>query len=610
VTTLTSEERQAVVAEFASWASLQPRAPRDAASLVTGVTRAHDSVGLLATQIQGRRVVWQSVPASSRARVTFPAVAIETVDAWNVEAVALREKSDHIAVCDACAGDRKTLCHACGGRGNMTCTNCGGARKMYGYASNGSRRLLNCAACRGKGEIDCGHCKRGLAACSPCGGEGRVQRWIALQTWHRATTSRHLDAVAERFGWNIDPTDAEVARDAEIAFDIDRPYRLTAADLGSVPPQWLNALGTPLEPGERVARQRLRIATFPTYAIRYRLGAIESTEELIGRRFHAPLRSAANAFTQRAAKLGALTWLLLACGGVVALLSLGRGGFYWSIPTLVSLVAVSAALVATYGLVADRTAARRHLPRWRNAIIASAVAAIVFAIIALPRLAHAEALIVARDLARAELELQALGDRATPAAWADLRVAKIADAKSIEAARAELAQIPAESPQYAVAADAVDQLILRTAKDAAATLRFNDAAAALALLSDRARGRPDVISAAHDSYLALVRQKIAMKEWRAAGDAIAAARDLGIDARELDPLAAAIHDAAMIAVRRAADADTTRQRFDRRVAAEEMLTAWEHAANTSRSDELIALRVAMAHDVATLERTARRRGAS
>src|SRR5205085_3886856 len=157
---------------------------------------------LLNTELSGRRVYWRSVGASSKSRITFPTVAIETIDAWNVEALPLRQESNHVAICDECNGDKKIVCRDCGGRGTSMCPACRGGRKMYGYASNGSRRLLNCTTCRGKGELDCNNCRRGFATCQTCGGEGRVQRWIELETWQRSIALRHPEAVARRFGWD------------------------------------------------------------------------------------------------------------------------------------------------------------------------------------------------------------------------------------------------------------------------------------------------------------------------------------------------------------------------------------------------------------------------
>ncbi|HEX2121245.1 MAG TPA: hypothetical protein VHL59_06340, partial [Thermoanaerobaculia bacterium] len=152
VTTSGSDDRQAAArAAFARWASLQAGSPRDVDSLVETVDLSHDHAGLLATEVQGRRVVWKSVPASGRSRVTASPVAIETIDPWSVEAGPLRERSDHISICDACGGERRVACAACRGSGKRVCAACAGQRKMYGYTANGAYRLLNCTTCRGKG---------------------------------------------------------------------------------------------------------------------------------------------------------------------------------------------------------------------------------------------------------------------------------------------------------------------------------------------------------------------------------------------------------------------------------------------------------------------------
>jgi hypothetical protein len=153
---------------FVQWASLQAAAPRGVVSLIERVEPADDHVGLLSTEVEGRRVVWKLVPIDGRTRA---------------ETTSLR----------GIRGGGKTICDTCGGQ-----------RKMYGYASNGARRLLNCVACRGKGDVDCPHCRRGLATCATCAGEGHVQRWIEIERWRRSIAGAHPDAFDRKLATRLE----------------------------------------------------------------------------------------------------------------------------------------------------------------------------------------------------------------------------------------------------------------------------------------------------------------------------------------------------------------------------------------------------------------------
>src|SRR3954447_5441281 len=228
---------------------------------------------MLDTEIDGRRVVWKAVPAAARARVTAAALAIGDVDAWSIDPAVLRQRSDHIAVCSTCAGEKKLRCSACTG-GKTRCAACNGQRKAYGYASNGAYRLLNCTACRGKGEIDCAHCRRGVAVCTTCAGEGRLQRWMEVESWQRSISKSHPDTIARQFAWGDRPANEALARDGELLHDVSRPRALAREDAASIPDEWLAVLRPAVTAEERVSRERLRIVRIPTRVVHYRLGSI------------------------------------------------------------------------------------------------------------------------------------------------------------------------------------------------------------------------------------------------------------------------------------------------------------------------------------------------
>lgn len=411
---------------FVHWAALQPNAPRDSGALIQRIDRADDYTGLLITEIAGRRVVWRSTPCASKARLTMSAITLESIDPWNVEATALRVRSDHVAICDPCGGAAKVSCPACGGGGKTICTSCNGKRKEYGYAANGSYRLLNCTMCRGKGDVDCAHCRRGVAACPSCAGEGRVQRWIELETWRRTHSSAHPAAIARQFGWDEESTAAEIARDGEVVTDIDKPQGLTSSDLGNVPSQWLTQLAPSLKPGERIGHQHLRIVRIPMYAMQYRLGNDEDCITFAGRCFVAA-PATRNAFTRRASTLRSLRWLLFIIFFVITVLTFGRGSFYWTRWTLASAVAYAAAFLAIYGAAVDWTALARRTAFWLVAAAICGGAAIALAYASLPSESHARNLIVAGDYAGAERELQILGSDAGAETWTALRMARIGE---------------------------------------------------------------------------------------------------------------------------------------------------------------------------------------
>src|SRR4051812_9044144 len=217
-----ANDEEAVRDAFVRWASVQAAAPAHAEALIEDVQIAHEYAGLLDAEIDGRRVVWKAVPAAARARVTAAAMAIGDVDAWSIDPAVLRQRSDHIGVCSTCAGEKKLRCTACSG-GKTRCAACNGQRKAYGYASNGAYRLLNCTACRGKGEIDCAHCRRGVAVCTTCAGEGRLQRWMEVESWQRSISKSHPETAARQFAWGDRPANEALARDGELLHDVLRP---------------------------------------------------------------------------------------------------------------------------------------------------------------------------------------------------------------------------------------------------------------------------------------------------------------------------------------------------------------------------------------------------
>ncbi|MBV8518458.1 MAG: hypothetical protein JO197_13760 [Acidobacteria bacterium] len=599
-----SDERQTAIAAFARWAARQAGAPRNVESLVTGVTVAAEYVGLIESAVEGRRVVWKTVPASVRSRITVP--ELQTVDPWNIDPATLRARSDHVAICGNCNGEKHVSCGVCSGYGVFVCRACNGQRKQYGYTANGARRLLNCTTCKGKGQVDCGHCRRGVAACPVCAGEGRIQQWLELEVWHRPIENVHPHALARQLGWTGDETNATLQLDANVEADVDRPRALAPADLDSVPAQWLTTLAPRLQPGERIQRQHLRIARVPTHTVHYRLGSHEAQTPLFGCRFEPP-RDRGEAFARRASRLRALLLMLLIIGAAIALVSLGRGAFYWSAWTGLSLAACAGALASLYGAAAVWTSTRQRVDRWLIAFAACTLIGIAGAVAALPRLGHARSLIAANDLDDAEQELRALGERATPNDWADLRLARIREASAIATARTALDAIPTGLPQHALGALLLDRLVLATISRNIAAQEWTEAAATLALLSESARAQSDARAVAARVYPVFARLRIEHGDWKSAGDALETARRFGVDDDALQPVVTLLREKGLDAAADAQRDDDATSRLHKRIAAEQILVAWERATGNWGTAPLIALRTAMARDVASIERARRRR---
>jgi hypothetical protein len=588
---------------FARWAALQAGAPADPASLVEGVETADESAGLLVTELEGRRPVWRTVPAPSHARVT--PVSVSRVDAWSDDPRELRVRSDHIATCDVCHGEKKVRCGECSGSGRMVCTFCRGAGKHYGYASNGSRRLLNCAPCRGRGNVECGQCRRGLTVCTACAGEGRLQRWVEIETWRRSEETVHPAPLVQQLAWRADVADEVLAHDGQVLVNAEQRRQLTSADLDAQAVRWLEILSPKLQPGERVTHQRLRIVLVPATTVRYRLGNSEDRLLFAGRTLQPPAADTVTEFTRRTGVLQTMRNLLMVAAALIAMFLFAAAPFGRSLLNLLSFAGFVATFVSLYGFASDWTAARRRLRSWLITAACTFLLAIAFAALARPHAGHAAKLIAAHKLDAAESELQALGNNAPPPLWYDLRLARVREASDVAAARALADQIPQPEPQHAEAMRAVDQLILASVARDAGAQRWQEGAETLALLSEASGGSSTSAAAAKSVCLPLAQQLLGRFEWANAAKAIVTARHAGVGSADLAPLADTIHRAAMDALSAAADESNAQRRLSKRLKAEQILLAWETAAGTSGTPALIALRAAMARDVAAAERSTR-----
>jgi hypothetical protein len=429
---------------------------------------------------------------------------------------------------------------------------------------------------------------------------------MEVEKWQRSVSKSYPPDAARQFAWGERPANEALARDAELLNDVSRPHALTREDAATIPDEWLAVLRPEVTAEERVSSERLRIVRIPTRVVHYRLGSAVDSVTFHGRRLRDPDPAAQTAFDRRAARLRKLRIVLGAIAIVIAVTSLARDSFFRSVPTLVSVLACIGALVAVDRAVVDWTAARIHTRPLLIGAASSLVVAIAFAIAALPRVAHAQQLIAAGDVAAADSELDALHDKASPAMWADLNVARIRQSSGIEVAREALSQIPRTLPQYAVAVRAVDELVLETARDDAKQRRWSDASAALALLSQDARNRPEAAAVAESVCIPSASADVDRGDWSGAADAIVTARRMGVRASALEPLDGTIRSAAISADEKARHAGDAKERLRQRLAGENAFISWERATENWGTPPLIALRAAMARDVAAVERGERR----
>lgn len=607
MSSVAAEDRHAAVrGAFVQWASTQLSPPRDPQSLITSIDSTHDHAGFLSTSIRGRRLTWKSVPANNRARITVPRGDVTNIDPWTTSNALLRTNSDHIDTCSSCHGAAKVQCNTCGGTGYLTCGVCKGQRKMYGYASNGSRRLLNCTHCRGKGALDCGNCRKGIASCSPCGGQGRVQRWLEIDEWERFVATSHPPALVHTLRWSDPPRADEIAHDADLVASISCSHRITETDAPAVNGEWLRVLARPLQAGERIVTQYLRIARVPTHTVRYRLGEKEGALGFVGKRLTPSSQPTEDAFRTRAGFLRTLLIVLLSIACTILLISLGRGGFYWSIATFISVASAIGALAALYYAAADWTATRRHTRQWLSYAGIGCIVAIVFAVAAQPRLNHIEELLAAGDVPRATAEIAAYGE-IPPAMRSAFDLARIRATADPRAAIEILEKMPRDSSQYAEGRAIIDTALMQSIETEIREQRFDAAADSLSLLSPRMIGRADTLSAVRRSIVPYAQQEIASTKYASGAQLIRKARDYGLPNAELTPLIMRIHEHAQKAIRAADRTSDAKQRLRERLAAEAMLVSADVAEDTWGSPELMQLRTKLAKDIVAVERIERRR---
>lgn len=586
---------------FERWAAAQRGAPRDVSPLFDSVETSDTFVGLLHTQWHGRRVVWKTVPYAGTVRVQAAPVDAARIDPWAVpDEATLRQQSDHVTTCDACGGSGKTSCSSCDGSGKLRCPVCNGQRKMYGYAANGSRRLLNCQNCRGKGDVDCQDCRRGIAVCSLCRGDRRLQRWLELESWTRPATATHPAALARQFGWDGATPAEALAREAVIVTDVARSDALGATVAGTTAAPWLAQLAERPQPGERVTYQRLRIARIPRTTVSYHLGEEHDRVVFAGLRLQ-PEAGAVTPFSRRAERFDRLRLLLIAAGVMAALFSFGRGTFYWNLLSVAAVTAFAVALATLYTAIAY---AVRRKP-WLLAAGALAALAIVLTMAGLPRRSHALAEIASGHLDAAERELSALGGEEADA-WAELRLARLAATSDVTEARALFDAIPAQLAQRERAAALLDERLLK-AIEGNGDLFAARSATMLPLLSVPARRSANGARLAEEVYGSLVRSRLKERNWPEAADALLQARAFGLPEASIAPFRDTMHDAAIGATSSARAMRDTRDRLAAELEAERLWMAWENASGVWGTPPLMSLRTSMARDIAVLEARERRK---
>jgi len=561
--------RTAAVRAFEIWVQSQ-EGPDNAAALIEKIDRTEEYVGLLATD-------------------------------WN-----RREISERVTTCDSCHGTGRDSCNVCGGAGTRTCPACKGEAKNYGLAADGSRRLLNCKTCRGKGRVDCTACRRGIAICGRCAGQQQVRKQFVTERSSRADTSEVPSSLARYFRWTGATPDPEVEIEATIVATIDKPRELSPEDLSNVPDSWLRDLTAHLQRpahDEHIVRQRLRIATIQRVRIEYALGDAKGSVDILGKRMSVTA-TPDNPFSRRASTLRFVRRLLIALVIIALAVYFLRDTYYWSVASAIAAVFFATAAIGTYQALRARHFASHRAKQWSAAAVLALVLSIGAGAWAAPRLSHAEAAIRNKDFDTAQRELAVLG--ADPTVWNELQLARTRAATGYVAAIAAAEKIPQTAPQYAVARERVDRLVVQEARANAAEGRYAIAAEILRNLSDKMRD-DSVAAIAQSTFVPLARQKIASKEWREASRFLQQARGLGVPDAVLTDVAKPMYDAAMQSTTLALATGDAQRRLQRSIDAEQMWVAWELAAGTHDTRQLITLRGSMARDVFYLESRAARR---
>jgi len=502
-----------------------PSAPKRGVDLVRDITEKHRTVGRMKSEVEGRKLVWNSKPAGPRQPLSPVPVDPSRLDPWNPPSD-LERTSRYVCSCDACGGEGKVVCSLCRGSARVGCEDCGGRGKRWGHAKNGARRLLNCQSCRGKGDLKCDYCSRGRVDCDTCATTKKLERWLTVDTWSRSTTKSHPP---------VDFGNEPIERDANLVASA-RGRLLSSTDVPEAS-SWIvdgwDRVQPDLVAGERVYAQVFELLHVPSLDLTYAVFGRTQTVTFDGLRLKAPPLSADKIFARRS------TFLKFGLGAALLLVIIfglwwSQRGSYFTTDRPSGYLAVSIlALVIISGLgyraAWNQTLARRRRAKfWIAPAILPAVLVVSSVALSAPSLERARAYLALHDLKDAEVELAALGSGTeSESVRADVHLARVMAAPTCTDAVKEAEGIPPSLAQHARAVAHADDLALAAATDSIRADHPTDATAALACASSALRDAPRVRSLRGAIALTVADECRARRDWDCTFTQIKSARDLG-----------------------------------------------------------------------------------
>lgn len=488
----------------------------------------------------------------------------------------------------------------------MSCKMCNGARKFYQTASNGARRLMNCRMCGAKGSLPCS-CSSGRIGCDSCDGRGSIIAWLEVNSEQREDVQVEPDRhVTRAFSWGADgihADDAVVAADARFVCVVESDRPLSEEELPpAIPEDWKEThwknIQPPLQPEERVVKQRLTLLEVPSADVTYQVMGRRTTVSFEGRRLLAPPASDDGVFARRARTMNIARASAIAIPIILLVAYFARGEWFRSLEVAAFIGAAALAAILAYLGVSKATLNRREgLPWFGGAVVAVAATALLGVHVE-PSLERARAALVDGDREHAARELAAFGQDAHPSASAlnaVLLLRRIQETTDANLALDILNQIPEHHPEHALGLAHIDALRLAAFDIALRAQRLDEAALWLNALSPTARTSPDGLSAAErltaarDSQL-LAKAQAALErgELREGQDAMDALTDSSRESDDARSIAAHLALArGDVAIRRRAWSDA----LDEARKAESFGLPAEASALRSRIDEAMQAEV-------------------
>lgn len=157
------------------WAGGVFSAPRRLSASVTAVESRDEVLHRVLTDVVRRDLREERTFATER-QPSPPRIPLSEVDPFVGTFETLKTDTLHIAVCGLCSSTGLVPCQACGGTRVVSCSGCGGAGRFRNPKTN---RLNKCKACKASGSVGCGTCdESGRVSCQACRGSGHQRAWL------------------------------------------------------------------------------------------------------------------------------------------------------------------------------------------------------------------------------------------------------------------------------------------------------------------------------------------------------------------------------------------------------------------------------------------------